>query len=221
MWTALATVYEAQSNLPEAIRAHERALLGADRSQTVMILAKLATLLTAIGEAQGGYAALAKETSETNSAKIGGLPPAIASLERAAHWHRRLVALGEQDGAGVPELAASYIALAEWEMRFIKGGSGSGVGSGGGKMAGGGGVGGGVGKKGKGMRREEHMGYNNEEEMDEADGNGADGADLALAARYLERVAQSNVPQRDTAEVLLRDLRVAEAGMVVGVGRRG
>ena len=47
-------------------------------------------------------------------------------------------------------------------------------------------------------------------EMREVEGDGERG-DWALAAQYLEKVAQTNAPQRDRAEEMLRDLRLREA----------
>jgi anaphase-promoting complex subunit 8 len=79
--------------LPEAIQAHTRALLGADRVQTPNILAKLAQLHQTIAQASG----------ESTSAE-------------AIDFHRKLLALGEQDGTPTAELAGSYIAVAGWEM---------------------------------------------------------------------------------------------------------
>lgn len=126
MWGALATVYENLGRLPDAISANTRALLGADRAQTPNILAKLAAL----------HYALKQE-------------------DKAAEYHRKILALGEREGTPLHALAASYLAVAEWEMR-------------------------------------------------------ADG-DWALAAQYLDKVAQSNVAQRDQAAEMLRELRIAEA----------
>lgn len=134
MWTALATVYEGLGRLSDAIAAHTRALLGADRQQTPQILTKLANLHTTLDASRGR-----------------------ASAEGTG-YHRKLLALGAKDGREVEELAASYIAVAEWEMRA---GSASG--------------------------------------------------DWALAATYLEKVAQSNALQRDKAEELIRELRMREA----------
>jgi anaphase-promoting complex subunit 8 len=34
----------------------------------------------------------------------------------AVDYHRKLLALGEQDGAPIADLAGSYIAVAEWEV---------------------------------------------------------------------------------------------------------
>jgi anaphase-promoting complex subunit 8 len=79
--------------LPEAIQAHTRALLGADRVQTPNILAKLASLHTSIALASGA-----------------------SFSPEATDFHRKLLALGEQDGTPTAELAGSYIAIAEWEM---------------------------------------------------------------------------------------------------------
>jgi anaphase-promoting complex subunit 8 len=78
--------------LPEAIQAHTRALLGADRVQTPNILVKLALLHTSIALASGA-----------------------SFSPEATDYHRKLLALGEQDGTPVAELAGSYIAIAEWE----------------------------------------------------------------------------------------------------------
>jgi len=146
MWTALATVYEslqrsadlmvihpseADGRLPNAIEAHGRALLGADRLQTPMILSKLAALHT--------------------------------SLEHdadAIEYHRKILALGESNGTHPAEMAASYLAVAEWEVR-----------------------------------------------PGEARG------DWGLAAQYLEKVGQTNAPQRDRAVEALRELRLREAGL--------
>lgn len=41
--------------------------------------------------------------------------------------------------------------------------------------------------------------------------------DWTLAAQYLEKVAQTNAPQRDKAEELLRELRVKEARLAAGL----
>lgn len=79
--------------LPEAIQAHTRALLGADRVQTPNILAKLAALHASIALASGA-----------------------SFSPEATDFHRKLLALGEQDGTSTAELAGSYIAIAEWEM---------------------------------------------------------------------------------------------------------
>lgn len=83
--------------MPEAIQAHTRALLGADRAQTPTILSKLAALHTALAQSAG----------ESQSAE-------------AVDNHRKLVALGEQGGSTAAELASSYIAIAEWEMQLDK-----------------------------------------------------------------------------------------------------
>jgi anaphase-promoting complex subunit 8 len=69
-------------------------------------------------------------------------------------------------------MAASYLAVAEWEMR------------GGTRAAG-------------------------QPEMARGD--------WTLAAQYLEKVAQTNAPQRDKAEELLRELRVKEARLAAGL----
>lgn len=87
------TQFKANGRLPEAIQAHTRALLGADRVQTPNILVKLASLHTAIALTSGA-----------------------SFSPEATDFHRKLLALGEQDGTPAAELAASYIAIAEWEM---------------------------------------------------------------------------------------------------------
>ena len=92
MWTALATVYEGLQRLPDAIQAHTRALLGADRYQTPTILAKLAALHASLG-----------------------MPAESVS------YHRKILALGERSGVGAAELASSYLAVAEWETKGDKG----------------------------------------------------------------------------------------------------
>jgi anaphase-promoting complex subunit 8 len=114
--------------LTNAIQAHTRALLGADRYQTPLILSKLAMLHTSLSQ-----------------------------HEEAISYHRKILQLGERVGTPEGELAASYLAVAEWEMR-----TGEGTG------------------------------------------------DLALAAQYLEKVSQTNAPQRDRAEEALRELRTRE-----------
>lgn len=116
MWTALATVYEGlqrlvdsfstdgqicltgRSRIGDAIQAHTRALLGADRIQTPTILTKLAALHTTLA---GG--SISKD---------------------AVGYHMRLLALGERmsgqggsGGMGTAEMAGSYLAVAEYEMR--------------------------------------------------------------------------------------------------------
>ncbi|CAD6582800.1 MAG: Anaphase-promoting complex subunit 23 [Tremellales sp. Tagirdzhanova-0007] len=109
MWTALATVYEGLQRIPNAIQAHTRALLGADRIQTPTILSKLAALHTTLS---------------------GG-----STSKEAVAYHKRLLALGERvtglgTGTGVQmetvELAASYLAIAEYEMRDVGEGEGEG-----------------------------------------------------------------------------------------------
>jgi anaphase-promoting complex subunit 8 len=112
--------------LPNAIDAHTRALLGADRLQTPNILAKLAALHASLNQ-----------TTE------------------AVACHRKILALGESVGTSAAEMAASYLAVAEYEMR--------------------------------------------------------PGGDHGLAAQYLERISQTNAPQRDRAEELLRVLKIRQA----------
>jgi anaphase-promoting complex subunit 8 len=156
MWTALATVYEGLHRyassvvswkcsandvfrLPDAIKSHTRALLGADKHQTPTILSKLATLHTS-----------------------------LSKTEEAIEYHRKVLALGERDGMmGVTEMAGSYLAVAEYEVNLSE-------------------------------RKDPR-------------------ADLALAAQYLEKVSGTNLPQRDKAETLLRDLRLKEARQAAGI----
>jgi anaphase-promoting complex subunit 8 len=88
----------------------------------------------------------------------------------AVGCHKKLLALGEREGTTAAEMASSYLAVAEWEMR---------------------GVARRVTEKEKG--------------------------DWALASQYLEKVAQTNAPQRDKAEELLRELRVKEARLAAGL----
>lgn len=105
MWTALATVYEGLQRLQDAIAAHTRALLGADRQQTPLILSKLATLHQTIAEAQSddlGPGAGNRQQTTISSEAIG--------------YHKKLLALGEKSQTPVGELAPSYLAVAEWEM---------------------------------------------------------------------------------------------------------
>jgi len=148
-------VYEGLHRLPDAISAYTRALFGADRHQTPTILQKLASLYSAISLAECG--------------------PDAVSLE-AINCHRRLLALGEQSSLGIPELAPSYLIVAEWEMRDGQETADAGVA--------------------------------------ESDQRG----NWALAHGYLEKVAGSNVPQRDKAEEMLRELRLREARLAAGGG---
>ncbi|WVQ85576.1 hypothetical protein IAT38_007742 [Cryptococcus sp. DSM 104549] len=141
MWTALATVYENLRRLPDAILAHTRALLGADRVQTGQILVKLASLHTTLGQ-----------------------------QAEAVRLHRKIIALGEQTGSGVAGMVGSYLEVAEWELSASEG------------LGQVGGAGGGGGDEGE--------------------------PDLALAALYLQKVADTNTPQRDRAEDLLRALKM-------------
>jgi anaphase-promoting complex subunit 8 len=94
MWGALATVYEGLGRIQDAIAAHTRALLGADRTQTPEHLGKLAALHTTL-DAQRG------------------LPPG----SDAVGYHRKILALGQQQGLDAAELAPNFIAVAEYEMR--------------------------------------------------------------------------------------------------------
>ncbi|WVF70723.1 hypothetical protein IAT40_005516 [Kwoniella sp. CBS 6097] len=166
MWTALATVYENLKRLPDAILAHTRALLGADRLQTPTILLKLSSLHTTLNQ-----------------------------QSKAISYHRKILALGDKSGLGLSDMASSYLAVAEWEMRDLmtsvsenqdRGGQGRGMGM----------------------------------EVDEQINNGGTGSgrgDWALASQYLEKVAGSNAPQRDKAEELLRALRLQEARMAAAM----
>lgn len=95
MWGALASVYEGLGRIQDAIAAHTRALLGADRSQTPEHLRKLAALHTTLDGARGQ-------------------PPSAEAIG----FHRKLLALGQREATPVAELAASYIAVAEYEMRI-------------------------------------------------------------------------------------------------------
>ncbi|WWD09188.1 hypothetical protein V865_007310 [Kwoniella europaea PYCC6329] len=90
MWTALATVYENLKRLPDAILAHTRALLGADRIQTPTILLKLASLHSTLGQ-----------------------------ITQSVGYHRKILALGEKSGLGVVDLSQSYLSVAEYEMRDL------------------------------------------------------------------------------------------------------
>ncbi|KAL7423642.1 Anaphase-promoting complex subunit 8 [Cryptotrichosporon argae] len=161
MWTALATVYETQGRLAEAVAAHARALLGADRQQSPAILVKLASLYTALarghGQGHGHEPGAAAGTAHADWAA------------EAAECHRKVLALGERTGTATPEMAPSYVAVAEWEMRAV--------------LA---------------------------EQAGES-GAGAGDGDWALAAQYLDKVAQSNAPLRERAHDLLKLLRMKEA----------
>ncbi|WWC86040.1 uncharacterized protein L201_000911 [Kwoniella dendrophila CBS 6074] len=157
MWTALATVYENLKRLPDAILAHTRALLGADRSQTPTILLKLASLHLSLGQ-----------------------------IEESISYHRKILALGEKPGNGlnINDLSSSYLNIAEYEMRDI------------------------ILQQQREQAQEE-----GEDEYDDSMSLDQDKGDLALASQYLEKVSQSNAPQRDRAEELLRVLRIKEAKM--------
>ena len=128
--------------LPDAIQAHTRALLGADRLQTPTILSKLAALHSSLGQ-----------------------------HKEAVTYHQKILALGESSGLPTADMAANYLAIAEWEMRTAS--------------------------------------------VDE--GDVATKGDWTLAAQYLEKVSQTNAPQRDKAEEALRELRIREARAAAGV----
>ncbi|OWZ69319.1 hypothetical protein AYX14_03075 [Cryptococcus neoformans] len=165
MWTALATVYENLHRLPDAILAHIRALLGADRVQTMTILLKLASLHTTLDE-----------------------------IDKAVGYHRKVVALGEKSGLEVAEMAGSYLAVAEWEMRGV------------------------IQLQQREAREGRRLDWTNGDGDESMDAEGVlKEADLAIAAQYLERVAQTNAPQRDRAEELLRSLRVYEMRAVAAI----
>ena len=86
----------------------------------------------------------------------------------------------------IAEMAPSYLAVAEWEMK----------------------VGGGTHANTNGVNGTNGASSGNE---------GGDRGDLTLAAQYLEKVAQTNAPQRDRAEEALRELRVREARLAAGL----
>lgn len=94
MWGALASVYEGLGRTQDAIAAHTRALLGADKTQTPEHLRKLAALHASL-DAQRGR------------------PPGSDAIG----YHRKILALGEREGLETEDLVASYLAVAEYEMR--------------------------------------------------------------------------------------------------------
>ncbi|WWC58343.1 uncharacterized protein I303_100883 [Kwoniella dejecticola CBS 10117] len=185
MWTALATVYENLKRLPDAILAHTRALLGADRVQTPTILLKLASLHYTLGQ-----------------------------LEDSVNYHRKILALGERGhsgingeihnphtnantgtgglAAGIAELSASYLAIAEYEMRDILDPEAIPDT-----------------EKEKGQSMDIDSNQTNKQQQQQQQPKG----DWILASQYLEKVSSSNAPQRDRAEELLRILRIREAKM--------
>ena len=206
LWTALATVYEAQGDLDNAIKSHERAIQGADRAQMVGILAKLAALhgtLSAELVAQlGGHfddEAGADGNSPPDGAKQADRDAARHHASRAASWHQQLIALGEADGLGVGELAGSYVAVAEWEMRHVL--RRMNAGSTGGSSAG----------ASAGKRRTTSRGGDAQAEEHAHEG------DLALASMYPEKVKGTTVPQSDAAQELYRRLKLIEARLAVGL----
>ncbi|KAL1410905.1 Anaphase-promoting complex subunit 8 [Vanrija albida] len=166
MWSALATVYEGLGRLSDAIAAHTRALLGADKTQTPQILTKLASLHATLDASRG-----------------------VMHSRDAAEYHRKLLALGESERTEFADLAPSYMIVAEYEMR--------------------GGLAERSARKG---RRSSVVASRRKSEPPLPEERG----DWALAARYLEKLAQSNAPQRDRASELLRELRVKEARLGLG-----
>jgi anaphase-promoting complex subunit 8 len=201
-------------SLPEAIQAHTRALLGADRVQTPTILSKLAALHTAQAQAQA------------HAQPDQGAGGYVFSQE-AIDYHKKLIALGESEGTRVGEMAGSYLAVAEWEMSGSGSGSGSGAaiaesqGHGGGVVSGrGAGARGGRRPSGRGGRAGSGIGVGvgfgaDRTGTDPDTGHSGTTGDWTLAAMYLEKVVASNAPQRDKAEELLRELRVMEARAVI------
>lgn len=126
--------------------------------------------------------------------KLASLHTTLDEIDKAVGYHRKVVALGEKSGLEVAEMAGSYLAVAEWEMKGLI----------------------------QLQRRETREGKNldraNWDGDDTMDGSGVlKEADLAIAAQYLERVAQTNAPQRDRAEELLRSLRVYEMRTVATI----
>lgn len=106
MWLALASVYETAGRTHEAIKAHVRALVGAESDTQLSILATLARL----------------------HAVVDDRPAAAAA-------HRRYLAQAVQgDGKVTQEMARSWLWLGKWEMegeRDEKGEFLGGVGGGG------------------------------------------------------------------------------------------
>lgn len=218
MWTALATVYEAQGDLPNSIKSHERAIQGADRAQMVGILAKLASLhhslaadylssADARANSGGGIGrGRSTEPLPMEAEEKEDRAKAVEHGGKSAGWHQQLIALGEADGLGVGELAGSYVAVAEWEMRHavdrMNGASASshtmdrGTGS----------------SRGKGTGRSKSP----EKDKDKDEDKEPEG-DLALASLYLEKVKGTTVPQSDKAQELYRQLKLLEARLAVGL----
>ena len=218
MWTALATVYEAQGDIDNAIQAHERAIQGADRSQMISILAKLASLhhtrsieLSASSNSGSGNGF---RSGMTNGRDLGVEEDSLDDPSdpkdrmkkdaarqhgaQSASWHQQLIALGEEDGLGVGELASSYVAVAEWHMRCVirkMNDSGEGPESGSGRPV----------SKGR-YARGKSMGGEAEPE-----------GDLGLASLYLEKVKGTTVPQNDIAQDLYRRLQLIQARLAVGL----
>ncbi|PRQ75797.1 hypothetical protein AAT19DRAFT_12819 [Rhodotorula toruloides] len=100
MWSALATCYEKLKRIPDAIRAHQRALLASEPGDGSDI-----------------------------SLRIGKLYAALGQGEPAAAYHRRALSDGLQAGLTTIELGRVYVWLAKWEMRRsgLQGGGGEGA----------------------------------------------------------------------------------------------
>ncbi|BGP26936.1 cell division control protein 23 [Rhodotorula toruloides] len=100
MWSALATCHEKLKRIPDAIRAHQRALLASEPGDGSDI-----------------------------SLRIGKLYAALGQGEPAAAYHRRALSDGLQAGLTTIELGRVYIWLAKWEMRRsgLQAGTGTGA----------------------------------------------------------------------------------------------
>ncbi|BGP34605.1 Anaphase-promoting complex subunit 8 [Rhodotorula toruloides] len=88
MWSALASCYEKLKRIPDAIRAHQRALLASEPGDGSEI-----------------------------SLRIGKLYAALGQGEPAAAYHRRALSNGLQAGLTTIEMGRVYVWLAKWEMR--------------------------------------------------------------------------------------------------------
>lgn len=127
-----------------AALCYQRALPGADAVQTPTILTKLA----------GIYQSIAQQKHHEYS-------------EEAVDCHRKIIALGERENKPAHMMAASYLAVAEYEMYAPRPAA--------------------------------------------SDGRRDQARDLTLAMQYLHKIAQTNAPQRDKAEELLRKAKAEEA----------